>query len=354
MSVNPAEHARQQHATPLRWGVLLLVIAALAGALFWQLNPDEERLVVYCAHDSVYSEPILREFSAATGIPVEIVFDTEATKSLGLTERLIAERDDPQCDVFWNNQLLGTLQLEQEGLLEPFKCRRYDDIPTQFKSEEGTWTGFAARLRVFILNSNLVDVHMSEWESILTTTFPSEKRDQFCIAKPLYGTTLSHYSLLWNRDEARLKEWHQESQELGMAVTPGNATVKTAVAQGDRSFGWTDTDDFYVAFDEGLPVEARPILVDGRAIAIPNTVAIIKGTQRMEAARRLVDYLVSADVQLKMANSKSRQIPVGPVDESQLSTEVKQLREWADNAHDLRGTLQARSECLAWLKSIYQ
>ena len=53
------------------------------------------------------------------------------------------------------------------------------------------------------------------------------------------------------------------------------------MAEGACDLGYTDSDDFFVAKDEGKPVAMLPIrLEDGRTICIPNTVSIIEGTRR--------------------------------------------------------------------------
>ena len=64
----------------------------------------------------------------------------------------------------------------------------------------------------------------------------------------------------------------------------------------------------------------------------------------------IVDYLLSESVELQLAASASRQIPLGPVDEARLSLEVRQLRQHVDEAYPLTGLVEARAQCLAWLK----
>ena len=70
-------------------------------------------------------------------------------------------------------------------------------------------------------------------------------------------------------------------------------------------------------------------------------------------AQRLVDFLASAETELALARSKSRQIPLGPVDNKELPEDVRPLTEWAQDGIDLRPLLPARRECLDWLKSEY-
>ncbi len=323
----------------------LLVVAALVGAwLFHRSGPP--RLTVYCAHDSIYAEAILRDFTRQTGIPVAARYDTEATKSLGLTELLIREKNAPRCDVFWNNELLGTLDLQEKGILTPYRGAGWERIPANFKDADGYWVGFAARLRVQIFNTRKTALPADQAPE------PPRNLSRFAIAKPLYGTTLTHYAVLWQRwGREKTISWHRDWRARGVRELNGNAAVKDAVADGACDAGFTDTDDFFEAKDDGKPVGMRPVrLDDGATICIPNTVAIIRGTRRETDAQRLVDFLLSAETELALARSKSRQIPLGPVSADQVPAEVRELQAWAQHASPLTDLLPARNECLAWLK----
>lgn len=330
------------------------VLAALVLAGMWLaslpvLRSGVAPLVVYCAHDAVYAEEVLRDFERETGIPVQVRFDTEATKSLGLVQLIQRERHAPRCDVFWNNELLGTLDLQQQGLLEPYRGDGWRRMPEQFRDPDGHWVGFGARLRVWIANTQ----QMPADEESVATVFAVET-GRAAMAAPLFGTTLTHYSVLWRVwGPERLKAWHRDLRQRGLREVPGNGLVKDLVAGGAADCGWTDTDDVFVALDAGAPVEMLPIRVDGRTIAIPNSVAIIRGTKRLAAARQLVDYLTSAATELRLARSKARQIPLGPVCQEDLPAEVRRLADWAADGVDLRPLLPARQACLEWLRQEY-
>lgn len=330
---------------------LVLPVCVIVGLVlgYWLLLGGE-RLVVYCAHDSIYSQKILETFEKRTGVAVDMVFDTEATKSLGLVERLIRERDAPRCDVFWNNELLGTLDLAERGLLLPYKGPGYERIPDVFKDPAGRWVGFAARIRVFIVNTEKLPATHETIEAALKGDL-----SRAAIAKPLYGTTLTHYTVLWDHWGAeKLKAWHRDICRRGINEVTGNATVKNLVAAGVCDFGFTDTDDFFVAKDEHKPVGMLPVRVaGGNVISIPNTVCVIRGTRQPAAAKKLVDYLLSEEVELALANSKSRQVPLGPVAHDTLSAEVRQLATWGRDGYPLSSLGEARKACLSWLKSEY-
>ena len=236
----------------------LLLLAALTGAwLYHRSGPP--RLTVYCAHDSIYAESILRDFTRQTGIPVAARYDTEATKSLGLTELLVREKDAPRCDVFWNNELLGTLDLQEKGILAPYRGPGWQRIPANFKDADGHWTGFAARMRVEISQAQ--------------KAAPFDLA-RFAIAKPLYGTTLTHYAVLWQRQgREKTIAWHRDWRARGVRELRGNAAVKDAVANGACDAGFTDTDDFFQALQRydggGELLEAGPAGCDSDKCLLP-------------------------------------------------------------------------------------
>jgi iron(III) transport system substrate-binding protein len=329
----------------------LLTLTVLGLLLVYRsvFRGSEAPLVVYCAHDSIYSEKILNQFEKATGIRVAPRFDTEATKSLGLVELLIREKDQPRCDVFWNNELLGTLDLHERDILHAYKGPGYSRIPDAYKDADGYWTGFGARLRVLIVNTDLA----SDVESHVRERLRGNL-SRVAIAKPLYGTTLTHYSVLWQAlGRENVQAWHADSRKRGLREVNGNATVKNLVAKGVCDFGFTDTDDYFVAKDEGYPVSMLPVrLDDGHTIAIPNTVAIINGTKRLSEAKQLVDFLLSETCEIALANSRSRQVPLGDVNEESLSAEVRQLRPLIESGYPLTSLSPARAACLQWLKTL--
>lgn len=355
--------------------ILIPVVAALILAGMWlAIAPDS--LIVYCAHDAEYAQQILHDFSRKTGIPVEVRFDTEATKSLGLINLIVQERDRPRCDVFWNNELLGMVELREQGLLEPYQGPGWKRIPEQFRDAEGHWVGFAARMRVCLFNTQQVPASIETLQHLISTE-PS----RFAIAKPLFGTTLTHYTVLWNLwGGEQLQAWHRDLRLRGVREVDGNAAVKDVVAMGACDAGLTDTDDAFVALDNQMAVEMLPAYVwkmDPRptssestaeaadqsstsksrsasyTICIPNTVGIIHGTRRQDAARRLVDYLASEEAELALACATSRQVPLGHVEEAKLPQDVKNLAKWAKSGIDLRPMLNDRRECLKWLTKEY-
>ena len=138
------------------------------------------------AHDQVYSEPILNEFELKTGIKVKTMYDTEATKTVGLVNRLIAEKNNPQCDVFWNNEIIRTIVLKKKDVLSSYNSPSASDIPNEFRDPENYWTGFAARARVIIYNTTLVKEN--EAPTSLFDFLDKKWDKRFVVSYPIFGT----------------------------------------------------------------------------------------------------------------------------------------------------------------------
>ncbi len=310
LSLSCARFSMQAHMTPpllLRPFTLLLVLlcALSAGCA------DDSDVVIYCALDQSDSEPIIREFEKRTGLKVRAEFDVEAHKTVGLVRRIREEQGTPRCDVFWNNEIAHTVSLAEDGLLAEYDSPSAKGIPETFRDSKRRWTGFAARARVFIVNTDKADP--AEIKGMWDLVDPKWKGD--CgIARPLTGTTLTHMTALFVRlGEEKTREYLQKIKDGEVNLTSGNATLMRLVSEGAFSWGWTDTDDYNRARLKGAKVamvfpDAGP---DGiGTLFIPNTIAVLKNAPHPEAARQLLDYLLSEEVEAKLASFDGAQIPL--------------------------------------------
>ena len=83
--------------------LILILFLSLTGCT------SSNEAVLFTSQDQIYSEPIIKDFEKATGIKVKTVYDSEATKTVGLVNRLLAEKNNPQADVFWNSEVGQTI-----------------------------------------------------------------------------------------------------------------------------------------------------------------------------------------------------------------------------------------------------
>ena len=306
---------------------LFVLLAILPLSVLGCRSSASEEVVVYTALDEGFSRPIFADFQTETGAAVVPKFDTEATKTVGLTEAILAERKRPRCDVFWNNEILNTLRLERAGLLEPYRSPAAKAFPDWSKSATGHWHGFAARARILIVNTKVVPE--AERPTSIHDLAAEKWRGKAGIAKPLFGTTATHAACLFAAlGESDAKKLFRAMKENDVRIEAGNKQVAVSVAAGRLAFGLTDTDDALGQIAEGHPVAI--VYPDQRqdelgTLFIPNTLAIIKGGPNPEPARKLVDYLLSPDVERRLAAGPSGQIPLNT--KVDVETKVKTPRD---------------------------
>jgi iron(III) transport system substrate-binding protein len=271
-----------------------------------------QTVTVYASLDREFSEPLLKAYEKQSGVGVLAKFDVESTKTVGLTNLIIAEARRPRCDLFWNNEILNTLRLKEKGLLAPFHPTNAGDLPDTFKAKDATWYGFAARARILIVNTKLVP-EADRPKGIKDLLDPKWK-GKIGIAKPLFGTTATHAACLfvaWGDEKA--KGYFRDLKANGVKVFSGNKQVALAAGSGEIAIGLTDTDDAMGEIDAGNPVQI--IYPDREAgnlgtLFIPNTLAIMKGAPNQKAAEALASHLLSPEIESTLARGPSAQIPL--------------------------------------------
>lgn len=270
---------------------------------FYCSGKQANEVVVYTTVDQIFSEPVLRDFQKETGIEVKALYDTEETKSTGILNRLIAEKDHPRCDVFWSGDPARTMVLKNKGITTSYDSPAAKDIPTHFKDRDGHWIGFSARARVLIYNTDLLPPAESP-KSIFDLT-DEKHRGHFAVANPLFGTTSFHFSALFaGLGNEQAKQFLADLKANDVVIATSNGDVKKRVAQGEVWCGLTDTDDAFVAVKEGAPVDYLFLDQDSLgSLIMPNTVSLIKNSPNPDIGRRLINYLLTKETEAKLAKS---------------------------------------------------
>lgn len=280
----------------------------------------ETEVIAYCAQDQEYAEPIFQDFEKATGIKVRAVYDNEAVKTVGLANRLLAERGHPECDVFWGNEEMRTRQLAAHGV---------------FRETNG-WTAFGYRSRRVVINTN----HLSAAEaphSLLELT-NAIWRGKVAFAYPQFGTTATHFHALrqlWG--DAHWQAWCRALEANKPFLVDGNSVVVKFVGQGEAWIGLTDSDDIAGGQREGLPIIALPMTAE--TLLIPNTIGITRGAPHPHAAQKLFDYLRTRRVVERLIAARALE----GTSASEVSTPTLQVN-WDRLLHDLESVTTTLSQ----------
>ncbi len=279
-----------------RWRVLALA-AALIGFVFGPVSRTAQAangtVVIYASQDEVYAEPILKGFERETGIRVLPNFDSEAVKTVGLANRLLAERSHTQCDVFWSNEELRTRQLAAAGL---------------FRATNG-WAAIGFRSRRVVINTARVPT--GEAPTSLQDLAGPKWKGKVAVAYPLFGTTATHFLALRQQwGEARWQAWCRALAANKPYLVDGNSVVVKLVGSGEALVGLTDSDDIADGQREGLPIAPLPMTDD--TLLIPNTVAVLRDAPHAGAAQRLFEYLQRPATRAALVAAKALEAEASP------------------------------------------
>jgi iron(III) transport system substrate-binding protein len=271
-----------------------------------------KRLVLYTSGDTMFTREVLDEFQRATGIEVEVSHDTEVSRGVKFRIQIDREKGEPRADVYWNNELANTLILKKRGLLDPYKSPSAADVPDAFRDPQGYWTGFGARARIFLVNTDLVKA--GEEPKSMRDFLDPRWRGKAGMARPSYGTTATHAAALFEvLGEDAAREFYAGLNANGIVLCNGNGHVMSQVAAGELAWGWTDTNDANVAVREGKPVKVvYPDQGEGQmgTLLIPHSAALVKNGPNPENARAFLDFLLTRETERKLAAGLAAQIPV--------------------------------------------
>ncbi len=291
---------------------VLLPGAACKPSTETSAEKHKQSVVLYSSVDERFLREVIATYQRETGERVELITDSEAGKTTGLVNRIRAEKDRPRANVFWSSEQSQTVMLGREGLLAPYDSPSAADIDPLYHDKQNLWTGFALRTRVVAYvpeNTKQADLP-KYWEDLAKKEIASK----LAIANPLFGTTRGHVATLaahWGSE--RLTAYLEQLVSHGVLVADGNSTAVRRLIAGDVEFAMTDSDDVLVAQRKGHKIDmVVPELKGAGVLAIPNTVALLAGSDDNDAARRLIDYILSPKVERMLAQSDSGNYPVRP------------------------------------------
>ncbi len=280
-------------------------------------KPTDAAVIIYCSIDREFAEPILADFEKSSGVRVHRQYDTEAGKTTGLVNRLLAERENPRADVWWSSEIFGTMQLADQGILAPFRPESATEIPDRYRDSSDRWTAFGLRGRVIAYDPKRVSAAdlPKRWADLTDARF----KRRFALADPRFGTTRGHMATLyqlWGPEQ--LSNWYEDLRANEFRRADGNSLAVLLVTRGTVDFAATDTDDVIVARERGnsiamcFPDHDPP---DGSrqipgSLWIPCSAGLVSGARHRSAAESLLNHILSVETERQLALSDSKNVPV--------------------------------------------
>jgi iron(III) transport system substrate-binding protein len=263
-------------------------------------GPAREEVIVYCGVDEPYASRIFEAFEQQTGIHVAVMYDIESSKSVGLAGKLEAEKDHPRADVWWGSEAFLSVRLADEGILTPYLSPAAQDVAPQFRDTDGYWTGTALRARVLAVGQPPPPFDLKGLEDLSDPRL----KDKVVMSRPTSGATGAHLAAMystWGTDRARA--FMHRVHDNGIKLVGGNAEVANAVGNGSFLLGLTDNDDVSDAAANGgklsmfVPDQGPDA---AGTLAMPTTIALVKGASHEADAKKLIDFLISPQTERRL------------------------------------------------------
>ncbi len=297
------------HDALTRRDALARIALASAVALMTACTREHgETLTIYAAVDRDTAAPILAAFAEQTGADLNVVYDSEAAKTVGLAKRVELERDEPRADVWWSGEALYTALLDQRGCLAPLDEGLLRDVARDPDPRGAGWIGFGLRLRVLVYREDLWPRPNAPPARVADLADPL-LRGRVALARPVVGTSATHAAWLASSPEGtELLRAIAANEPL---IVAGNAVVVRTVARGQALLGLTDSDDVLIGREDDSRL--RFVIPDqdgGGAIWTPSTAGVIAGAPNAALARRFVLFLAGAGGEDRLSTSRTRNLPV--------------------------------------------
>ncbi|MBA0124352.1 extracellular solute-binding protein [Haloechinothrix sp. YIM 98757] len=239
-------------------------------------------------------EQAFEEFSEKTGVSVEFLSGSDAE----LRERIAAEGEDTQADVYMTVDAGNLWKAEQDGLLAPLDSARLEDgVPQGLRDPEGHWFGLSMRARTVMYNPDEVDPGEFAAEDTYAQLAEPEWQGRLCMRNSTNSYTQSLVaSLIDNHGEERAREIVGGWVDNDVEIINNDVRILENVDAGTCDVAITN--HYYLARlladDEDLSVRPFWANQDGRGTHVNISGAgVLAEADHPELGRELIEWLAT-------------------------------------------------------------
>ncbi len=269
---------------------LLALVAACAG-------DGREPLTIYSPHDRALLETMEQAFEAGNPDVDVRWLDMGSQEVL---DRLRFERPNPVADVWFGGPTTIFDRGVQEEVLAPYRPAWASSVDTQGIGAGDMYYPAYRTPAVIAFNTDLVarDSAPSDWNDVLEPAW----NDQVLIRDPVAsGTMRAIWGFMIMRemttpgDTAAGMAWLRrlDGQTRTYALNP--AILDQKLARGEGSITLWDLPDILIAQSKGMPFDYK--FPTSGTVVIDDAIALVRGSDHSDAARRFIDFVGSVEGQ---------------------------------------------------------
>ena len=277
------------------------LISAASAAVISSAAIAAETITVYTAVEAEDLKRYAKEFNKANpDIKIKWVRDSTGV----VTAKLLAEKNNPQADVVWGLAATSLMKLKAEGMLEPYAPAGIDKLEKAFvdSSNPPSWTGMDAWVAAVCVNTYEAEAKglpiPTSWQDLTKPVY----KGSVAMPNPASSGTgfldVSSWLQIFG-EEGGWKFMDGLHENIAWYTHSGSKPCKQA-ASGEVPIGISFAFRGAKSKAKGAPLE---IVVPSEGVGWDmEATAIVKGTDKLEAAKKLVDFTVTKDANV-MYNS---------------------------------------------------
>ncbi|MBS1694739.1 MAG: iron ABC transporter substrate-binding protein [Actinobacteria bacterium] len=277
------------------------VLAASAAAIAFSACSSEqatteadEKIVVYSGRSEELIAPLIKQFTADTGIEVEARY----AGSGELAAQLITEGDKSPADVFLSQDAGALGAVSNAGLFAPIDPATLEAVPSAFSAADGTWVGVSGRARVVVYNPELVPNPPNTIDALLAPEWKG--KIGFAPSNASWQAFVTGLRVVRGDDGA--EQWLQAFKANDPQPFENNVAVRDAVDSGQVPLGLANHYYLYeLIHAKGADaVTARnQYMAPGDPGGLINVagVGVLKSAPNPQGAQEFAAYLVGQSAQ---------------------------------------------------------
>jgi iron(III) transport system substrate-binding protein len=229
-----------------------------------------------------------------------------------ILERVRVERNRPQGDLWWGAAHTTFQTAADENLLAEFRPSWADKVPESARDPQGRWFGTYETPQVIVYNTEAVSPTEAphDWDDVLDPKW----HDKVLIRSPYPSDTMRAIfgAIIWRslKDTGSPDKGYEWLRKLDANVheyTADGTLLMQKLARREGLISLWDMPDVRLSKEQknfpvaySLPASGTPVVIDG--------IAIIKGTQHEDEARRFYEFVTTPE-SLVYAAHKYYRIP---------------------------------------------
>ncbi len=271
----------------------------------------DQSMTFVCSPQEDWCQLVASEFTKSSGIKADYV----RLSGGEAVARLSAAGENPEFDAWFGGGADGHVAAEGEGLIENFVPENAALIPDEYKDPNGFWTGIYVGALSFCSNTDVLDklgVSAPEsWEDMLDPKL----QQNVAMAHP--GTSGTAYQAVWSQvmlndgSQDKAMDYFKGMHKNVLQYSKSGSAPGQMAGRGEVGVGVIFAQDCQKFINEGFSQLKTTFPKEGATYEV-GAVSLIKNAKHPEAAKKFIEWSLTADAQNLGATVGTYSVPTNP------------------------------------------